>query len=121
MKIEWNAKTGLPTFKIDEEVDFVKVQSIKELLASRGWAALKDFLECERMKLEAKIDACVSPMSKASDESVRVLVAKKVGFKHFENLAENIVLQYDALKKISEDDYQEKEDLQNATGRDDFE
>lgn len=102
MKINWNKTTALPEVTLEEE-DFLDAQHLEEMLngaftchkcgnkeVNNGWKVLKGYLDSQRIILEEKIKGS---LKRTSEETMKIQVAKLVGFDHFLNLPEKVVQQ----------------------------
>jgi hypothetical protein len=112
MKIIWDNRNGMPKL-IFEEKDLMNAIYIQEMIKgesicrkcgtiyeSKGWEVLKEYMECEKMKLEAKMESGIAPNKMIPEEKSQVQIALWKGFKHFMSLPERIIEQ---AEKIRED------------------
>ena len=129
MKVDWNAKTGLPKIIFDD-ADLSDMAHVEEMFKGTipcqhcgklskhdGWKVFQGFLDSEKLKLYDKIESSIAPFRVAgiTEESTKVQVANIVAFKHFMDLPNEIIRQMGKLVK----DRQEEEDLKNEARHDD--
>ena len=128
MKLEWDRRTDLPK-PVFEEEDLLKALWIEEMVSgkfhcrkcgtdyvSKGWEALKGYMECEKILLEAKMENGIAPVKMINEEKSQVQIAKWSMFKHLMSLPERIILQAKLFKEKNKG----KEDIKSGIREDEY-
>ena len=114
MKIDKNFKNGLPVI-VFENSDISNLAKVEEMFLgmfrchkcgmeyeNKGWKIFKDYLECERLKLQTMLKLSVS-LNKVSESDTKVEVAKLVGFDHFLEMEDKIKAKLEKLRENSKE------------------
>lgn len=124
MKIDRNLRNGLPNLKF-EESDLSDLAKVKEMFdgifschkcgnsyENKGWGILKRYLQCERIKLEAVMKMSVS-LNRINESESKVEVAKLIGFDHFLEMEDRILLKIAKIREESKKSEAEEHDEQS--------
>ena len=114
MKIDRDFKNGLPRviFESSDISDFAKVEEMFLGLfkchkcgndyQNEGRKIFKQYLECERLKLQTMIKLSVS-LNRVNETDTKVEVAKLVGFDHFLEMEDKIKAKLEKLREDSKE------------------
>jgi hypothetical protein len=109
MRVDWDKKTGLPTFKVEDK-DFYDVIQIQEMMKgafqcrtcgtnyeSSGWQILQGYFESARLKLEE--EGKKHAESRMGREKCATDFAKLAGFDYFRATPSIVVRQMEVMKE----------------------
>ena len=105
---------------IIEERDLLDAANLQEMINGKflcrkcgqesqnnGWKVLKGYLESQKILLEKRIESSIE--TNVEEGRTRIQVAKKVGFTHFMELADKVIVQAKEFMEKTEADRNVKE------------